>query len=470
MFRVAQECAATGDCLICREPLAAGKKLSCSHCFHVDCLRMWLQHKQSCPLCRADIEVRDSGLAAAAQELDAQFRDADQAAEARRQQALAAADIRARVADSVDGTPGRHGLAEDLLGSSHSENIPPSSAGPPEHTGSRKAIATDAISSDSQDPLFGITNIGTHAKRRSRNVRHTNRTALPAFFVISRGGEHRSFAAMEGTSNNIVATVRAEPAADAAVVRTIKPGTLVFGTKCIRDKEGHFWIRIADGCILLHETIKSKMYDMSCEVNLYPVEQGSASHSLLKSKIVRSKMTLDDKVSSIVVFPATSAFNPVTGLDEGGYHGSSGYSTRTDEIAKKSDEMAKQLAADVFGEWLAVNVGPSARRSQRKAFSVDIDRGASEEYEHSEDESEGNSRVSPTVPAIFRSSSASSSSAKQPNRRTSEQRTTDEDLTQKMNVMHRQFMKLNNSVQVLQRGMLKCQEDMTALMKEAKGG
>jgi hypothetical protein len=38
-----------------------GKKLPCGHIFHMDCLRMWLQHQQSCPLCRADIPVTATG-------------------------------------------------------------------------------------------------------------------------------------------------------------------------------------------------------------------------------------------------------------------------------------------------------------------------------------------------------------------------------------------------------------------------
>lgn len=44
-----------GSCLICREAMVAGKKLPCAHVFHIDCLRSWLQHQQSCPLCRTDI-------------------------------------------------------------------------------------------------------------------------------------------------------------------------------------------------------------------------------------------------------------------------------------------------------------------------------------------------------------------------------------------------------------------------------
>jgi hypothetical protein len=41
------------ECLICREGMDRGKKLPCKHVFHLDCLRMWLQHQQTCPLCRS---------------------------------------------------------------------------------------------------------------------------------------------------------------------------------------------------------------------------------------------------------------------------------------------------------------------------------------------------------------------------------------------------------------------------------
>jgi len=52
-----EEMTAAGDCLICREGMETGKKLACGHVFHLDCLRMWLQHQQSCPLCRAEIPL-----------------------------------------------------------------------------------------------------------------------------------------------------------------------------------------------------------------------------------------------------------------------------------------------------------------------------------------------------------------------------------------------------------------------------
>ena len=37
-----------------REHMDRAKKLPCGHLFHLDCLRMWLQHQQTCPLCRSN--------------------------------------------------------------------------------------------------------------------------------------------------------------------------------------------------------------------------------------------------------------------------------------------------------------------------------------------------------------------------------------------------------------------------------
>ncbi|ETN23460.1 hypothetical protein PPTG_00056 [Phytophthora nicotianae INRA-310] len=44
-------------CIICREEMTpdACKKLPCSHIFHVDCLKMWVQRQQTCPTCRSTI-------------------------------------------------------------------------------------------------------------------------------------------------------------------------------------------------------------------------------------------------------------------------------------------------------------------------------------------------------------------------------------------------------------------------------
>ncbi|KAF1316586.1 E3 ubiquitin-protein ligase hrd1, partial [Globisporangium splendens] len=44
-------------CIICREEMdsEACKKLPCSHIFHIDCLKMWVQRQQTCPTCRSTI-------------------------------------------------------------------------------------------------------------------------------------------------------------------------------------------------------------------------------------------------------------------------------------------------------------------------------------------------------------------------------------------------------------------------------
>ncbi|TMW55545.1 hypothetical protein Poli38472_010427 [Pythium oligandrum] len=44
-------------CIICREEMtsASCKKLPCSHIFHMDCLKMWVQRQQTCPTCRSTI-------------------------------------------------------------------------------------------------------------------------------------------------------------------------------------------------------------------------------------------------------------------------------------------------------------------------------------------------------------------------------------------------------------------------------
>jgi E3 ubiquitin-protein ligase synoviolin len=66
-----EELASAGNCLVCREELQRGKKLRCGHVFHLDCLRMWLQHQQSCPLCRANIAINDNAGDAAAARAEA---------------------------------------------------------------------------------------------------------------------------------------------------------------------------------------------------------------------------------------------------------------------------------------------------------------------------------------------------------------------------------------------------------------
>lgn len=44
-------------CLICREDMEQGKKLSCSHVFHEYCILSWLEKQNTCPTCREPVSV-----------------------------------------------------------------------------------------------------------------------------------------------------------------------------------------------------------------------------------------------------------------------------------------------------------------------------------------------------------------------------------------------------------------------------
>jgi Ring finger domain len=47
-----------GTCSICFEDYVKGDKLTkcrvCKQCFHNQCIKVWLKHKSSCPLCRGN--------------------------------------------------------------------------------------------------------------------------------------------------------------------------------------------------------------------------------------------------------------------------------------------------------------------------------------------------------------------------------------------------------------------------------
>jgi len=49
------------QCCICLGDIAKGKQLTCSHVFHMDCLRTWLIEKAECPTCRKPIRLDQNG-------------------------------------------------------------------------------------------------------------------------------------------------------------------------------------------------------------------------------------------------------------------------------------------------------------------------------------------------------------------------------------------------------------------------
>ncbi|CAA9990386.1 ERAD-associated E3 ubiquitin-protein ligase HRD1, putative [Plasmodium knowlesi strain H] len=56
-----EELREVGTCIICRDDLKEGsKKLSCSHIFHVECLKSWFIQQQTCPICRTEIKPQSS--------------------------------------------------------------------------------------------------------------------------------------------------------------------------------------------------------------------------------------------------------------------------------------------------------------------------------------------------------------------------------------------------------------------------
>ncbi|XP_017084525.2 E3 ubiquitin-protein ligase RNF181 homolog [Drosophila eugracilis] len=50
------------DCSICKEPAKEGEKfkiMPCKHEFHEECIVLWLNKRNTCPLCRFEVESND---------------------------------------------------------------------------------------------------------------------------------------------------------------------------------------------------------------------------------------------------------------------------------------------------------------------------------------------------------------------------------------------------------------------------
>ena len=213
----AEELATVEDCLICREPMSAGKKLPCGHIFHLPCLRVWLQHQQWCPLCRAEIPMQPAQVLDASQlpqvagaqiagvAAQAPPPDANAAAGA-----VAAADLPAYHAHRAHDSP--HDAA-------HRERV---SAGSPR---SPSSASTTAVGLDSPVGAHGTTS--SHPTGVSRS--------LPRFYYVSTA----------------VCAVHLEPTAASGVLRTLLQGTVLFVQDIRTDPTtGIEWARIPDGWVV----------------------------------------------------------------------------------------------------------------------------------------------------------------------------------------------------------------------------
>ncbi|CAK9297338.1 unnamed protein product [Gordionus sp. m RMFG-2023] len=47
----------SNNCSICWDPMRRARKLPCDHLFHDSCLRSWLEHDSSCPICRRSLNT-----------------------------------------------------------------------------------------------------------------------------------------------------------------------------------------------------------------------------------------------------------------------------------------------------------------------------------------------------------------------------------------------------------------------------
>jgi hypothetical protein len=210
-----QELAAAGDCLICREGMTKGKKLSCSHVFHADCLRMWLQHQQSCPLCRSDIQIPSDAATPPAPA-------GDDAAAVAQGVGAAVADGREPRRD-IDGAAGARPMAatpEPNVAAAGGRVDPPLRR-------TLRAAATPAA-----EPAAASSEYSVFSSRVSPLLA----TDVPGFFQVL---------------TNQYVIVRTAPNITSPQCAIIPEGTVVFCSTRLTPLEGHLerWLRVPEGWI-----------------------------------------------------------------------------------------------------------------------------------------------------------------------------------------------------------------------------
>ena len=257
------EIEAAGDCLICREPMTSGKKLPCVHVFHLECLRMWLQHQQSCPLCRADIPVNapvtsgDQAARAQARMGAGQNQDGQvvppEAQEGRGGEAEAEAEVDPPVEHRegegegglIEAVPAyhahrRHNQQHDQVHEARSRSVSPAGS-------AVTSVANSPTLSSHSPSMSPSVPVNAHQElehwpqaQRSSALQVLLRTPIPSFFIVTAaaaGGALPVYTAPEHSSG---------------VIRTVLEGTVLFCTQLVveaPERRGAIWLRIPDGWV-----------------------------------------------------------------------------------------------------------------------------------------------------------------------------------------------------------------------------
>lgn len=209
-----EEMQAAGDCLICREPMETGKKLPCNHVFHLSCLRAELQHRQSCPLCRADIPIQEN-------------------------------PVTENVPGNPPPPPDHVRVQPEVVvpaAGNHGNNTPTTNS----NNNSTQVPASPSTATPS--PYARVGSGRHHTSRNSRNTptTFTKSTAsvgaesLPCFYIV-----------VADPSVN----VHVEPDIASTVVRYVNKGVVVFIESSTVDSRDNRWLKGPDGWLLEYEQV-----------------------------------------------------------------------------------------------------------------------------------------------------------------------------------------------------------------------
>lgn len=287
-----EELIAAGNCLVCHEAMTTGKKLQCGHVFHLDCLRMWLQHQQICPLCRAPINaVANAPIADAAPAAGAGVDALNGPPEAAEAPVVPAAGAVGAIGGDVAHAaaagaavpvvaPVEAPALAPVAGSSSVSASSSSAHGDGKNTTLMAGVLASAESSGvvntAQSGRFGVTQTaGQRASALSLE--------LPAFFAVV--GEP-------------AVAVLLDPVLGAEEVRRIETGTIVFVTARVQGGDSTAWLKVPGGWILESQgSIR--------QTTLFSVIPISSSNSVEESDIPVSGEKADpaDTVESAVPEP-----------------------------------------------------------------------------------------------------------------------------------------------------------------------